>query len=243
MSKLLYEESPRDATGIRLESGVSFVHSLTRRGFLQSALAAAGMLLARELKAFPHTATLAMTRPAATAALVHDTLNGLSAFVVPGPDAYSVAQGVSTAEPGAIAALATEIFIPILDGSVPFVPNFSAVVAGILNQLALVVNPAPVGPFDSPFANLSFNEKVSVFQFLDANDAVKPLAGILPAFVAYICYSEASVLDRTTHTITGQPVGWTLSNYEGAKDGFDEFLGYFQNRRRVDDDHEDRGDS
>ena len=38
----------------------------------------------------------------ATAApdLVVDTFNGLVAFVVPGPDAYSVAQGESTTEPG-----------------------------------------------------------------------------------------------------------------------------------------------
>jgi len=231
MSELGYEDSPRDATGTRLESGVSFVHSLTRRGFLQSALAAAGMLLIQELKVFPESAVLRTTQPAATIDLVHDTLNGLSAFVVPGPDAYSVAQGVSTTEPGGIAALVTEIFIPVLDGSVPFIPNFSAVVAGILNQLALAVNPSLAGPFNSPFANLSFNEKVVVFQIMDATDSLKPLAGVLPAFAAYICYSEASVLDRSTHTINGQPVGWSLSNYAGATDGFDEFLGYFENRR------------
>src|SRR5947209_5611104 len=234
MNKLVYEDSPRDATGTRVENGVSYAHSLPRRGFLQSALAAAGLLLVQELKAFPESAVLRTMQPAATVDLVHDTLNGLSAFVVPGPDAYSVAQGVSTAEPGAIAASVTEIFIPILDGSVPFIPNFSAFVAGLLNQTALGVNPAPAGPFNSPFANLSFNEKVVVFQYLDAADAVKPLAGILPAFTAYICYSEASVLDRATHTITGQPVGWSLSNYEGANDGFGEFLGYFENRRRAD---------
>ena len=80
-------------------------------------------------------------------------------------------------------------------------------------------------------ATLSFNEKVTVLQIMDATDSLKPLAGILPAFVAYICYSEASVLDRATHTITGPPVGWTLSNYEGVTDGFDEFRGYFENRR------------
>jgi hypothetical protein len=97
----------------------------------------------------------------------------------------------------------------------------------------LAVNPALAGPFASPFANLSFNEKVLVFQYLDANPASKPLAALLPAFAAYICYSEAMVLDRTTHTINGQPVGWTLSNYEGATDGFDELQGYFENRRRA----------
>src|SRR6266542_2924632 len=104
MSKLACEDSPRDATGARPGNSVSTVKAPSRRSFLQSALAAAGMLLAQELKAFPHTATLVTTQPAATVDLVHDTLNGLSAFVVPGPDAYLVVQGVSTAEPGAIAA-------------------------------------------------------------------------------------------------------------------------------------------
>ena len=206
----------------------------SRRSFLQSALAAAGLILIQELKAFPETAVLRTTIPAPTVDLVHDTLNGLAAFAVPGPDAYSVNQGVTTPEPGGIAALVAEIFAPILDGSVPYVPNFSAIVAGILNQTALAVNPSPTGPFDSPFANLSFNEKVVVFQFLDATPSIKPIAALLPAFAAYICYSEASVLDRATHTIVGQPVGWTLSNYEGITDGFDEFRGYFENRRRVD---------
>ena len=32
--------------------------------------------------------------------LVHDTFNGLLAFVVPGPDEYSVSQGVSTSGTG-----------------------------------------------------------------------------------------------------------------------------------------------
>lgn len=227
------EHSSREAKVIDRDDSISNAHSSSRRSFLQSAIAAAGLLLVQELKAFPETAVLRTTQPAATVDLVHDTLNGLAAFVVPGPDPYSVAQGVSTAEPGGIAALVTEVFIPILDGSVPFIPSFSAAVAGILNQTALGVNPAPVGPFDSPFANLSFNEKVVVFQYLDATASVKPLATNLIAFAAYICYSEASVLDRATHTITGQPIGWSLSHYEGATDGFDEFLGYFENRRRA----------
>jgi hypothetical protein len=233
MSKLEHDIPAPVEADARIKSGVSPADSLSRRGFLQSALAAAGLLLVQELKAFPESAVLRTTTPAPTVDIVHDTLNGLSAFAVPGPDPYSVAQGLSTPEPGAIAALVTEVFIPILDGSVPYVPNFSAVVAGILNQTALGVNPAPAGPFDSPFANLSFNEKVVVFQFLDATPSVKPLAALLLAFAAYICYSEASVLDRATHTITAQPVGWTLSNYEGITDGFDELRGYFENRRRA----------
>ena len=47
--------------------------------------------------------------------IVRDTLNGLIAFIVPGPDAYSVAQGVTTPEPGGIDANITDILITIID--------------------------------------------------------------------------------------------------------------------------------
>src|SRR6266536_5394003 len=116
MNKLKHEDLSLEATGSRLENDVSHVYPQSRRSFLQSALAAAGLLLVQELKAFPESAVLRTMAPAVTVDLVHDTLNGLAAFVVPGPDAYSVAQGVSTPEPGAIAAFVTEIFIPVLDG-------------------------------------------------------------------------------------------------------------------------------
>jgi hypothetical protein len=79
---------------------------------------------------------------AAEAALpdfVHDTFNGLLAFVVPGTDTYSQAQGVSTAEAGGVDAGATDSLIATIDGTTPFLPNFSAVVATILNILAEAV--------------------------------------------------------------------------------------------------------
>jgi len=84
--------------------------------------------------------------------LLHDTFNGLLAFIVPGPDDYSVAQGVSTVEPGGVDIGVTDILIATLDETTPFLPQFSATVAGILNNIALVVNPSPGGTFLSPFA-------------------------------------------------------------------------------------------
>src|SRR5262245_51978282 len=48
---------------------------------------------------------------AATPDVVSETFNGLVAFVVPGPDAYSVVQGESTTEPGGIDAGATPALI------------------------------------------------------------------------------------------------------------------------------------
>ncbi|MBI3476960.1 MAG: hypothetical protein HY010_14610 [Acidobacteria bacterium] len=169
--------------------------------------------------------------------LLHETVNGLLVFVVPGPDAYSVAQGVSTAEPGAIEATVTDIYIDSLDESAPYLPQFSHVVAGLLNNLALAVNPSASGPFTSSFANLKFAEKVAVFQIMEATDSLKTLAGVLPALAAFLCYSEAGVFDPATRSLTGPPVGWAISHYEGVADGRNEFRGYFENRRHVDDDH------
>jgi hypothetical protein len=171
---------------------------------------------------------------AATPDLVHDTLDGLIAFVVPGPDAYSIAQGVSTSEPGGIDAGVTDTLIEALDASVPAVPGFAATLAGVLNSVAQQVNPAADGPFLSPFARLSYGEKVAVFAALDATEPLKPVAGFLPAIVAFLAYSEAGVFDPGTRTLTGTPVGWITSHYTGVADGRDEFRGYFQNRRRAD---------
>lgn len=162
--------------------------------------------------------------------LVHDTFNGLFAFVVPGPDAYSIAQGVSANDPGGLEAGATDAFIATVDLSTPFVPHFSATVAALLNGLALAVNGAAAGAFASPFARLSYAEKTAVFQIMDGNAAFKVLAGVLPGFVAFFVYSEAGTFDPATRSLTGRPLGWTLSNYEGVADGRDEFLGYLREK-------------
>jgi hypothetical protein len=48
-----------------------------------------------------------------------DTISGLVAFVVPGPDAYSRAQGVTTPEPGGIDAKGTDFLLDALDHFFP----------------------------------------------------------------------------------------------------------------------------
>jgi hypothetical protein len=54
------------------------------------------------------------------AELARDTMNGLTTFVVPGPDAYSRAQGTPRSEAGALDAQATDFLIQSLDNYVPF---------------------------------------------------------------------------------------------------------------------------
>lgn len=205
--------------------------SVRRRTFIQSGFLAAAAVL---LRTSPNFDSFIETAQAATIDLVHDTLNGLLAFVVPGSDVYSLGQGVSTAERGAVDAQVADVVIKSLDLSAPYLPSFSATVAAILNNLAQAVNPGATGAFLSPFSRLSFSEKVAVFQIMDGDPALGPLAGILLAAVAYLSYSEAGVFDPNTRSLTGQPVGWTISRYSGTADGRDEFKGYFENRRSVD---------
>ena len=212
-----------------VDPGSSCLPSAPRRGFLQSSgMAAAAMSL---LQGGTFVAALTKDAHAAGPDLVHDALNGLLAFIVPGPDPYSVAQGVSTVEPGGVGAGVAEVLIRTLDLTVPFVPQFSATVVAILEGLAGAVHPSPPGPFASAFARLSFAEKAAVFQIMDSTESLASLGGVLPAFVAYLCYSDAGAFDLTTRRLTGQPVGWTISNYSGVADGRDELRGYLGHRR------------
>jgi hypothetical protein len=202
--------------------------SISRRGFIGNmALAGAATLLVQSPE-FLHGGRLFESVSAQTPDLVHDTFNGLLAFIVPGRDAYSVHQGVSNGDLGGVDAGATDALIATIDGSTPFIPQFSAMVAALLNGLAQAVNPAAAGPFSAPFARLSFPEKAAVFQIMDGNDAFKVLVGVLPGFVAFFVYSEAGAFDASTRTLTHTPLGWTLSTYQGVSDGRDEFHGYLR---------------
>ena len=209
---------------------------LSRRSFIrQAGLTAAAMALLPVPEVLSGRGWI-QPAEAAEPDLVHHTYNGLLAFVVPGFDPYSVQQRVSTEERGGVAAGITEVLIASMDQAVPFRPNFSVELAGILNGVAQVVNPSASRPFSAPFANLLFPEKVKVFELLEGGvfgPEPRLLAGVLPQFVAFLVYSEAGVFDPNTRTLTGPPLGWDLSKYEGVADGRDEFKGYYQDRRKV----------
>lgn len=213
---------------VRIQTAPPEPTPASRRQFLRTSLFTAGALA---IANSPLLGPLAQRAEAAADDLVRETLNGFLAFIVPGPDQYSKAQGVTATDLGGVNANVAEFLIQTLDLSVPFLPQFSAMIAATLNQLAQAVNPSATSPFSSPFANLQYAEKVAVLQIMDRTDALKPLGGVLPAFFAFAVYSDAGTFDPAPRTITGTPVGWTISNYSGVSDGRDEFQGYFQNRR------------
>lgn len=166
--------------------------------------------------------------------------------------------------------------VPIaLPGGLPLLPNLldlddavrtllrndetlplSLIVALLLNNLAVQVNPLAVGGlFLSPFARLSFAEKAKAFQLLEeptaglvaaidgelpeplkgtASGMLQFLAGALLEFSAFGTFCEWSKFDPATRYVTGTPVGWRLTGYDpGVLDGWDEFRGYYQGREKV----------
>jgi hypothetical protein len=133
----------------------------------------------------------------------------------------------------------------------------SIAVAMMLNFLATSVNPLSVhGAFLSPFARLSFAEKAKAWKMLEGPDSdmlakidanmpeplknsvsglLKFVAGALVEFAAFGTYHEWSKFDPKTRTLTGRPVGWTLTGYQpnGPVEGWNEFKGYWQGRTQV----------
>jgi hypothetical protein len=215
-----------------------FPNDFTRRDFLgrSGILAAAAALIQSDWI----SRVLVPEARADEPNLAVDTLSGLVAFIVPGADPYSVHQGTGTLEPGGIEANST---LPLLfalnlvSPAPPPFPAFSDLVAFILNNVAQAVNPTPAGPFSSPFANLSYEEKVTVWAVMESGGAgpeLVPLAGALPQLVGFIAYSEVGVLDLSTGTLVDTPVGWKLTGYKGVTDGTSGFKGYYQNRKKVD---------
>jgi len=187
--------------------------------------------------------------------LTRDTMSGLAAFVVPGPDPYSVAQGESSPTPGGNAARAPDHMIELFDVFVaapdlgPFsndetVP-VSGAVANMLNTIALQVDPAAAGgPFPSHFSRLSIANKAEVFRVLAATEGeddgartIRFLAGALPIFAGFCSYNEWHAFDPETGTLRHRPLGWDLSHYAAglltASDGWPELRGYYKGRRRA----------
>ncbi|HEU5025277.1 MAG TPA: hypothetical protein VFV01_10215 [Spirillospora sp.] len=125
-----------------------------------------------------------------------DTMKGLAVFVMPGPDAYSRAQGTPRREPGGIEARLPEFLVHHLNRYLPFpdlpvtalaaalgpaagavLPRSDAVIplapatALILNAQAVRVDPRALGgPFLAPFSRLPYRAKAKVFELLEGPD-------------------------------------------------------------------------
>ena len=177
--------------------------------------------------------------------VVVETLSGFVAFILPGDDPYSEAQGTKTDEPGGIAAGTVPVFIRNLDAFVPVaIPGVgtetlpaSGGVAMLLNRYALEVNPAAgEGDAISPFARLTFDEKAEVDAAVRGRPALgrhrfKFVSGILPGFVGFLAWSEAGVIDPGQRQPTTRRSGWKLAKFDGPAEGHPEFRGYYRGHK------------
>ena len=201
---------------------------LTRRAFLAQISAALVAIEGTSL-----VASLAQARPAGAPALtnVGEAMNSLLAFVVPGSDSYSVAQGVTTAEPGGVDAGFVDTLIDTLNLAGPTPPGFpttSDFVVWLLDQFALAVSQGA-----SNFAELDYEQKMSLFAAMEMDPLAGPLAGAIIPVAANLAHSEAGVIDQVTGTKSGTPQGWDLTGHPGVADGRDEFVGYYRGRKKA----------
>lgn len=198
-------------------------------------LARAGVLAAAAaLTPLPEVARglgLLGTSAAASDAVVLDTLSGLVAYVVPGNDRYSRAQGQATRRPGGVAAGAPNALRLTLDVAGP---GLADAAAAILNALAGAATPGgQLRGFASPFAALLFDEKDGVIRGLahSADPTMQELGVTVPALAVFLSYSEAGVLDPRTRRLRHEPVGWRITGYTGVADIRNEFRGYYGGHR------------
>lgn len=144
-----------------------------------------------------------------------------------------------------------------LEGEVPNSIMLSLLLNLVANQ---VIEQPGTGPFIAPFSNLTWEQKGRVMAALDGegswlknalqwtiadNNFREAAPGVLQTFVSFVIriasfasYNEFAVFDPDTLTVTERPLGWVLSGYgtdaPPLPDGDDDFIGYYQGRRSVD---------
>jgi len=169
--------------------------------------------------------------------MIAETMSAVLAFVVPGNDPFSVQQGLTHPTPGGVEAGATIPLIYGLNVAAPAPPGFdtlSEALSVILISLAPYIAPGVTGPFMSPFANMSFEQKLALFAAMDGGAFGPDFVGLtapMITFAGMMSYSEAPVFNPMTGELVATPAGWIISGYEGVSDGRKEFKGYFKNRR------------
>jgi hypothetical protein len=224
-------------------------HVFSRRAFVGRGLSLAGLAALAQLPAALAPKGLVASAQALDLDATRSTFSGLAAFVLPGDDAYSVAQGVTARGPGAVGANAVEPIVATLDryvtasvaGTAPAPVPVSSAIALLLDDFALQVNPvASRGGFVSPFARLSFEEKAKAIRLLDEDPVIgdvvqeaRFVSGLLLSLVAFMAFSDAPMYDPATRTLTATPLGWKIASYRGPVHGHPDFKGYLQGRRKV----------
>jgi hypothetical protein len=145
---------------------------------------------------------------AALGDLTRDTFNGWTVFVAPGPDAYSVAQGVADRQPGAIEAQAPDYVMLGIDFSLrPPHPLARPIAVALGPALGDVQLPLPAGavPLDWALAVLIESDEVIplslaialLLNFLATQVSAASVNGMFLSPFARLTFAEkAGVLER-----------------------------------------------
>jgi hypothetical protein len=166
---------------------------------------------------------------------------------------------------GLLGLLPDELTGPVEDALLSILENDETVplslpVALLLNYVGTLADPLSLeGPFLSPFARLTFADKARAMEMIETTQSnlvalldrnlpqplrasvsglLKFLGGALHEFAAFGCMGESQVYDRNRRVVTRRPVGWQLTGYlpdNQPGDGWDELIGYYQDRREVSD--------
>ena len=165
------------------------VVSLSRRQFL-ARCGVLGAVVVIPLPALGADRSLAAAArgTAVLRALAIDTISGLVAFVVPGPDAYSRAQGVTHPREGGVAAGGQDALLELFDRFVPFPDSFvQALAAG----LATGTSDAPM-PALEPVMRAAEETAAAAdraLQDLLASDEAVPLSLVVALILNFVATS------------------------------------------------------
>ncbi len=127
-------------------------------------------------------------------ALARDTIGGLIAFAVPGPDGYSLTQGVSTTEPGGVDAGGVDFMLSALD---TFYPAHDQLLTPVVQALATGLSDG-ARQFGYALPEELLHLPVSIVRAVDDllapvlhNDITLPLSGL----VALVLNAVATLVD------------------------------------------------
>jgi hypothetical protein len=118
--------------------------------------------------------------------LTRDTLAGAIAMLVPGNDAYSLWQGVSTPEPGGLAARGDEYLAHYLNKYFPVPPLGQIISNALFPRLSSITLPLPGGVVSPLLAPILQNYGSIYTNAVHANNLTLPLAPLVAAILNFL---------------------------------------------------------
>lgn len=121
--------------------------------------------------------------------LARDTISGLVVFAVPGSDAYSRAQDVTSPTPGALDARAEQLVLAALDNFLPFPAQLTRPLAAALaTGTSDTLLPAATSPLTNGLeeAAARFDEALGIVL---ANDEAVPLSALVSLLLNFVATS------------------------------------------------------